>query len=116
MTWCPLRLWRLATSHLRGRFKREYIVDVHLVSRDDHFMDQALNDGLPLFKGELFQIVAQQLAKARRVVHHLLPVDGLLLGLRQALAVLLQALEFGGQLLAPGLQFAQADDLCLVSV
>jgi len=103
MTGCPLRLWRLATSHLGGRFKREDIINVHLVSRDDHFVDQALNDGLALFKGELFQIVAQPLAKALRIVHHLLPVDGLLLGLRQALAVLFQALEFGGQLLAPGL-------------
>ena len=52
-------------------------MDVHLFSRDDHFAYQAPGDDLPFFKGELFQIVSQQLAKGCRMVDHLLPTDAL---------------------------------------
>src|SRR5215475_5664025 len=78
MPWCPLRLLRQMLSNLRGRFKRENEMDVHLFSRDHDFADQALGDGLLFFKRELFQVLTEQLAKGRRIVDHLLPMDTLL--------------------------------------
>jgi hypothetical protein len=75
MPWCPLRLLRQMLSNLRGRFKRENEMDVHLFSRDHDFADQALRDGLLFFKRELFQVLTEQLAKGRRIVDHLLPIN-----------------------------------------
>src|SRR5262245_28386562 len=78
MTWYPLRLFRQTRSNLRGRFKRENEMDVHCVSRHDDLADQALGDGLPFFKRELCQVLAQQLAKGLGIVNDLLPMDALL--------------------------------------
>jgi DDE superfamily endonuclease len=77
MTWCPLRLFRQARRHLRGGCKRENELDVHCFSRHDDFADQALGDGLTVFKRELGQILTQQVAKGLGIVHDLLPMDAL---------------------------------------
>jgi hypothetical protein len=82
MTWCSLRLFRQTRRHLRGAYKRENELDVYRFARHNDFADQALGDGLPFFKRELGQILAQQLAKGRSIVHHLLPMDALLPRLR----------------------------------
>jgi hypothetical protein len=37
--------------------KREDIRDIDLLARDDHFLDQALHDGLPIGKGEPIEIL-----------------------------------------------------------
>src|SRR5215475_11359925 len=79
MAWCPLRCWRQMPSYLRGGVKREHKMDVHLFSRDDNFANQAPGDDLPFFKGELVQVVSQQLAKGGSIGDHLLPMDALLL-------------------------------------
>ena len=81
MTGCPLRDFRWLWHDLRGIFKREYIIDVNLVSGDDDFLNQTLGDCLALFEGQLFQIITQQAAKGCRVFRHLLPVEGALLRL-----------------------------------
>jgi hypothetical protein len=81
MTRGPLRYLRLPRHDLRGTFKREYIIDVNLFSGDDHFLNQTLGDCLALFEGELFQIIAQQVAEGFRVLRHLLPVERALLRL-----------------------------------
>ena len=78
MTWCPLRLFRPTTSSLRGWMQRENEMDVHRFSRHDDLADQALGNGLTFFKRELGQILAQQLAKGRGIVHDVLPMDALL--------------------------------------
>jgi hypothetical protein len=78
MTWSPLRLLRLAIDSLRGRFKRENEVNVNLFSGDDDFLDQAVCNGLTLFKRKSFEIIAQQSAKGLGVVNDLLPMNGLL--------------------------------------
>jgi hypothetical protein len=54
-------------------------MDVHRFSRHDDLADQALGNSLPLFKRELGQILAQQLAKRLGIVHDVLPMDALLL-------------------------------------
>jgi hypothetical protein len=81
MTGCPLRYCRLPWHDLRGIFKREYVIDVNLVPRDDDFLNQALSDCLALFEGQLFQIITQQAAEGCRVFRHLLPVEGALVRL-----------------------------------
>jgi hypothetical protein len=78
ITWCPLRLFGWAINSLRGGFKREDKMDVHVFSRDDDFFDQALSYGLALFKREPFEVIAQQLAKGLGVLDDLLPMNGLL--------------------------------------
>lgn len=60
MTGSPLRpsgFFNLA--HLRGRSKREGIVNLDLLSGDHHFFDQTLDHGLAIFKGELVQVLAE---------------------------------------------------------
>src|SRR5262249_32830516 len=59
MTWRPLRLLAATIAYLRGKLKREYIVDVDLLPRDDDFLDQALGDGLAFFKREPLEVLAQ---------------------------------------------------------
>jgi hypothetical protein len=81
MTGCPLRDFRWLWHDLRGIFKREYIIDVNLVPRDDDFLNQTLGDCLALFEGQLFQIITQQAAEGCRVFRHLLPVEGALVRL-----------------------------------
>jgi hypothetical protein len=53
-------------------------MDVHRFSRHDDVVDQTLGNSLPFFKRELGQILAQQLAKGRGMVHDVLPMDALL--------------------------------------
>ncbi len=79
MTWSPLRLFFTAIGNLGGGFKRENEMDVNIFSRYDHFMNQALSDGLAFLKKELIEIGAQQLAKALDMLNDLLPVDDALL-------------------------------------
>src|SRR5215468_3654333 len=78
MAWSPLRLLRLAIDSLRGRFKRENEVNVNLFSGDDDFLDQAVCNGLTLFKRKSFEIVTQQSAKGVGMINDLLPMNGLL--------------------------------------
>jgi hypothetical protein len=54
-------------------------MDVNIFSRYDHFMNQALSDGLAFLKRELIEIGAQQLAKALGMLNDLAPVDDALL-------------------------------------
>jgi hypothetical protein len=44
--------------YLRGRVKREDIIDVDLLPSDDDFFDQALGDRLAVGKRKTLQIVA----------------------------------------------------------
>lgn len=53
MTWCPLRPLGSTMTHLRGRRKRESIVDVHPLARHHHFAEQAVGDRRALLEGEL---------------------------------------------------------------
>lgn len=96
--------------------KRERVVDIDLLAGDDHFADQTLYNRLALLERQLFEIIAQQLPKSFSMINDLLPVHRLLLGLSQLLTLPLQLLPLGLKLLAPTLQFAQADDLSLIGV
>jgi hypothetical protein len=58
-TWRPLRYAVHIMTDLRGRFKRERIIDIDVLAGDDHFADQTLDDRLALFERELFEVVAQ---------------------------------------------------------
>jgi hypothetical protein len=79
MTWCPLRHVFRALPCLRGKLKREHVVDVNLVAGHHDFTDQAPGHGLTVLKRELLQILAQPLAKGLGRVHDLLPMKRLLL-------------------------------------
>jgi hypothetical protein len=37
--------------------KREDIIDIDLLARDDYFLDQALHDGLPIGKGKPIELL-----------------------------------------------------------
>ena len=80
MTWRSLRHGFRILPYLRGKFKREHIVDVNLISRHDDFVDQTACDGLAFLKREPLQIITQQLPKGFSVVNNLLPMNRLLLG------------------------------------
>jgi hypothetical protein len=58
MPWRPLRLLITTIIYLRGLGKREHIVDIDLLPRDNDFFDQTLGDGLAIGKGELSEILA----------------------------------------------------------
>src|SRR5215831_7485916 len=116
MTWCPLRLFRLTRSSLRGGGKREYELDVHRFSRYDDFADQALGDGLTFCKRELGQILAQQLAKGLGIVHHLLPMDALLPRLRQLATFLGNLVQLCREFLTPCLQLLEIENLGLIGI
>src|SRR5207244_8258432 len=57
MPWRPLRVLITTIIYLRGLGKREDIVDIDLLPRDDDFLDQALRDRLPIGKGETIEIL-----------------------------------------------------------
>jgi hypothetical protein len=59
MTWRPLRVLAATIIYLRGRVKREHIIDVDLLPRDDDFLDQALGDDLAFCKRESLEVLAQ---------------------------------------------------------
>ena len=52
LSWCPLRLLATTIIYLRGLVKREDIVDINLLPRDDDFFNQTLSDGLAVFERE----------------------------------------------------------------
>jgi hypothetical protein len=79
--------------------KREDIVDVDLLSGDDDFFDQTLGNRLAIGKGETVEIFPQQVTKVIDMVDHCLPVEGLLLRVRELLQFSIQLLEFRGQFL-----------------
>jgi len=101
MPWGPLRLWTAIIIYLRGLVKREDIVDVDLLSRDDDFFDQTLGHRLAIGKGETVEIFSQQVAKVLDMVDHGLPVAGLLLRVGELLQLSIQLVEFRGQFLPP---------------
>ena len=105
MPWCPLRRFAETLCHLRGGVKREQEMHIHCFSRDDDFADQALRDGLPVFKRELRQIRPQQLAKGRGIVNHLLPLDALLSRVGQLPTFLLDLLQRSSKFLPPRVVF-----------
>jgi hypothetical protein len=74
MTWCPLRRASWTINNLRGLLKREHVGDIHVLSGDDDFPDQALRDGLAFVKGEPVQIGPQQAPKGFGVLNDLLPM------------------------------------------
>jgi hypothetical protein len=116
MTWCSLRLFRQTRRHLRGACKRENELDVYRFSRHNDFADQALGDGLPFFKRELGQILAQQLAKGLGIVHHLLPMDALLPRLRSLATFLGNLVQLCSKLLTPCLQLLEIENLGLIGL
>jgi hypothetical protein len=59
MSWRPLRVLAATMIYLRGRVKREHIIDVDLLPRNDDFLDQALGDDLAFFKRESLEVLAQ---------------------------------------------------------
>lgn len=99
MAWRPLRLLTATIIYLRGLVKREDIGDVDLLSGDDDFFDQTLGNRLAIGKGETVEIFPQQLTKVLDMVDHCLPVEGLLLCVRELLQFPIQLLEFRGQFL-----------------
>ena len=68
----------LSAEQPGGDSKRENKLHVHRFSRDHDFMQQALSDRLTFFKRELFQVLAEQLAKGLSMLYHLLPMDALM--------------------------------------
>jgi hypothetical protein len=54
MTWCPLRHSFETLPHLRGKFKREHVVDIHLVSGHDDLAEQTAGDSLAFLKRKPF--------------------------------------------------------------
>src|SRR5215831_8862920 len=52
LSWCPLRLLAATIIYLRGLVKREDIVDINLLPRDDDFFNQTLSDSLAVFERE----------------------------------------------------------------
>ena len=88
LTWCSFRTLCCLGAALRSLAKREHVVDIHLLSSNDHFANEALDYGLSLFKCELVQILPQELPKGLRVLHHLLPLQRLLLGREELLEFL----------------------------
>jgi len=58
MTWRPLRVLAATIIYLRGRVKREHIIDVDLLPRDDDLLDQALGDDLAFCKREALEVLA----------------------------------------------------------
>jgi hypothetical protein len=116
MSWCPLRHCEPTLSDLRGGFKRENTMDVHVFSRDNDPIDQALRDGLPFFTRELVQMIPQSLAKGCRIVDHLLPMDTLMPHVRQLLTLLLDLLPRGRELLTPRLELTQGGHLGLIGI
>ena len=89
---------------------------VHFFSRDNDFADQALRDGLPVFKRELRQIRPQQLAKGRGIVDHLLPLDALLSRVGQLPTFLLDLLQRRSKFLPPRLELTECDNLGLIGI
>ena len=116
MTWCSLRLFRQTRRHLRGACKRENELDVYRFSRHNDFADQALGDGLPFFKRELGQILAQQWAKGLGIVHHVLPMDALLPRLRSLATFLGNLVQLRRKLLTPCLQLLEMENLGLIGI
>jgi hypothetical protein len=82
MTWYPLRRASRTINDLRGPLKREYVGDIHLLSRHHDFADQAVSHRLALFKRESVQIVTQQPPKGFGMRHDLLPMPRPLLRTR----------------------------------
>ena len=79
--------------------KREDIRDIDVLIRDNDFLDQALRDRLPIGKGEAGEILAQQMAKLVDMRNDLLPVEGLLLCVRELLEFPIHLLQFRGEFL-----------------
>jgi len=103
MPWRPLRQLTAIIIYLRGLVKREDIIDVDLLSGDHDFFNQALRNRLAIDKGETVEIFPQQLTKVIDMVDHCLPVEGLLLRVRELLQFPIQLVEFRGQFLPPEL-------------
>src|SRR5215471_11077946 len=80
MSWCSLRHARWTLTDLRRLYKREDIVDVHLFSRDYHFVYETLDHRLAFFKRECLQMSPQEVPKGFGMVDHLLPMHRLLFG------------------------------------
>jgi len=91
-------------------------MDVNFFSRDDDFADQALGDGLPFFKRELFKGIAQHLAKGLSMVNDLLPMDALMPSLSSLPTFLLHLLQLGREFLTPRLQLTQVENLALIGI
>jgi hypothetical protein len=85
MSWRPLRVLGATIIYLRGVGKREDIIDIDLLPRNDDFLDQALRDRLPIGKGETSEILASPVTKVLDMVNHGLPVEGVLLRVRELL-------------------------------
>lgn len=81
MTRCPLRHGFRTLPYLKGKFKREHVVDVNLVSGYDDLAEQTAGDSLAFLKRKLLQVIAQQLPKDFSMVNDLLPMNRLLLSL-----------------------------------
>jgi hypothetical protein len=75
----PLRHGFGTLPHLRGKFKREHVVDIPLVSGHDDLAEQTTGDSLAFLKRTLLQVIAQQLPKGVRVINDLLPMPRLFL-------------------------------------
>ena len=111
-----LRLFRQARRHLRGGCKRENELDVHCFSRHDDFADQALGDGLTVFKRELGKILTQQVAKGRGIVYDVLPMDALLPRVGSVPACLGHLVQLRREFLPPCLQLMSGDNLGLIGI
>jgi hypothetical protein len=111
MTWSHLRPFFTVIGNLGGGFKRENEMDVNIFSRYDHFMNQALNDGLAFLKRELIEIGTQQLAKALGMHNDLVPVDDALLCDAQLPRLLFKTLQFRREFLSARFQLRKVDDL-----
>jgi len=116
MSWNPLRPFRGPIYDLRGRFKREYEVDVNLFSGDDHFPDQILRYSLTPLERQPFEIIAGQLAKCIGVINDLSPMNYLPARAGQLQQLRFDLLQFDRELLPAGLQFVEVDRFDLTGV
>jgi len=103
MSWCSLRHARWTLTDLRRLSKREDIVDVHLFSRDYHFVYETLDHRLAFFKRECLQMSPQEVPKGFGMVDHLLPMHRLLLRTAQLLPFLLDLVPLGSDFAPPTL-------------
>jgi hypothetical protein len=83
--------------------KREHVVNIHLFSSNNDFANEALDDGLPLFKRELIHVRSQELSKGVCMLHDLLPMHRLVLGREELLALLGDLLQCGRHFSPPSL-------------
>ena len=116
LTWYPFRDMRCTWASLRSLSKREHVVDIHLLSSDDHFAHEALDHRLTRFERELLARLPQELPKGVGLVHDLWPMPRLLLSPGALRECLSDVLPCGRHVPPSTLSCIQADDRGLLGI